>query len=40
MISGTHHQLGIVEDNLVTNEYQAINQTQVSIKDFLGVFKI
>ena len=40
MISGTHHQLGIVEDNLVTNECQAINQTQVSIKDFLGVFKV
>ena len=37
MISGTHHQLGNVEENLVTNECQAINQTQVSISDFLGV---
>ncbi|XP_044166843.1 uncharacterized protein LOC114951569 [Acropora millepora] len=27
MISGTHHQLGNVEENLVTNECQAINQT-------------
>lgn len=31
MISGTHYQLGNVEENLVTNECQAINQTQVSI---------
>jgi len=31
MISGTHHQLGIVEDNPVTKECQTINQTQVSI---------
>ena len=31
MISGTHHQLGNVEENLVTNECQAINQTQVRI---------
>ena len=31
VISGTHHQLGIVEDNLATDEGQAINQTQVSM---------
>jgi len=33
MISGTHHQLGIVEDNLVANECQAINQTQEQPED-------
>ena len=33
MISGTHHQLGIVE---VTNECQAINQTYTS---FLAVLR-
>ena len=31
VISGTHHQLSIVEDNLATDEDQAINQTQVSM---------
>ncbi|XP_074611348.1 uncharacterized protein LOC141865890 isoform X3 [Acropora palmata] len=33
VISGTHHQLSIVEDNLATDEDQAINQTQDNTKD-------
>lgn len=40
MTSDTHHQLGIVEDNLATNESQAINQTQVSIYNVLGILEI
>ena len=31
VISGTHYQLGIVVEDLATDEDQDINQTQVSI---------
>ncbi|XP_015766416.1 PREDICTED: uncharacterized protein LOC107345217 [Acropora digitifera] len=40
MISGTHHQLGNVEENLVTNECQAINQTQEQSEDKSKVIHI